>query len=251
MRYLFVIVLIAFPIAAQSEQCKTTPYTKIFKCPAATITLEGEKYPDTEDCSDVSISKESGFYTNSKGTHLPLMSLNTLLANDEDFSKRVWMANDVQCADANTIIISYFGGGNCVGCERIVKYTFGTDGELKDARLPKPKSNRTWMVGERCKGFELSLWDKFSDAGYKAKYVVKTGDGLTFIAERNISEGNPNPSDVSHVLFPDDFVSEKTPQLKAWLNCVTGKYSWYIYGNGELIDKGKYSFIREGVEEKW
>lgn len=231
---------------------KTTPYTKTFKCSAATITVEGEKYPDDLDCSDVPVSKEGVFYTNSKGTHLPMTSVNTLLANDEDFSQRVWMADDVKCASSNTIIISYFGGGNCVGCERSVKYTFGGDGELKDARLPKPpKSNRTWMLGEKCLGFELSLSDKFSDAGYKAKYVVNTGDGLTFVAEKIVSDGNPNPSDASHVLFPDDFVVEKTPQLKAWLNCSDGKYSWYIYGNGELIDKGKYSFIREGVKEKY
>ena len=78
---------------------------------------------------------------------------------------------------------------------------------------------------------------------FTAKYVVHSSDGSTFIAEKKADDFA-----TSKVVFPDDFLDEKT-KLKAWMNCVHMSYKWYIYADDTLANKGTASFEREGVRK--
>lgn len=101
------------------------------------------------------------------------------------------------------------------------------------------ESKRVWM-SLACYKWNLGVWDKLMNGPYPAKYVVKAGDGRTFIAEKH----GDDDANTAQVVFPDDFHDEKT-NLKAWINCQYGEnYTWAIYANDALIDSGAIAFSR-------
>jgi hypothetical protein len=104
------------------------------------------------------------------------------------------------------------------------------------------ETKRVWQLSE-CFTFRLAVRDKMLGGEFTAKYVVRSSDGTTFIAEKRADD-----FESSRVLFPDDFYDEKT-KLKAWIICDLMTYKWYIYADNTLVDKGIASFAREGVKK--
>lgn len=101
---------------------------------------------------------------------------------------------------------------------------------------------RVWQLSE-CFTFRLAVRDKMLGGEFTAKYVVRSSNGSTFIAEKKADD-----FESSRVVFPDDFYDEKT-KLKAWIICDLMTYKWYIYANNTLVDKGTAAFAREGVKK--
>lgn len=98
---------------------------------------------------------------------------------------------------------------------------------------------RVWQMSS-CFKFELGVRDKMLGGKFTAKFVVKSANGSTFVAEEKVDEG-------SKVVFPDDFHDERT-KLKMGMVCHMS-YKWYIYADNILVDKGTASFAREGVRK--
>lgn len=101
---------------------------------------------------------------------------------------------------------------------------------------------RVWQMSS-CFTFRLAVRDKMVGGEFTAKYVVRSSDGSTFIAEKKSDDFSG-----SEVIFPDDFHDEKT-KLKAWMDCDHMTYKWYIYADNTMVDKGRGSFTREGVRK--
>lgn len=90
----------------------------------------------------------------------------------------------------------------------------------------------------------LSVWDKYSvNQNYKVKYIVKTSQNLTFVAER---DGVARDGRSAEVLFPDDFVIQETGK-KAWIDSDGKECIWEIYVNNILEDSGTISFVRTTI----
>ena len=90
-----------------------------------------------------------------------------------------------------------------------------------------------WVSAISCK-LRLSVWNRWdANPTYTAKYIVKTKNGLTLIAEK---EGVAHEPESSEVVFPDDFFVEGT---RIQPSCTNGAdYRWEIYVNNVLVDKG-------------
>jgi hypothetical protein len=85
--------------------------------------------------------------------------------------------------------------------------------------------------------FSLNVREKLMlSPTYKAKYVVKTADGRTFVAER---QGKEDQGDHSKVIFPNDFREDRLG-MNAWAACDGAEYFWEIYANGKFIEGGSF-----------
>lgn len=93
-----------------------------------------------------------------------------------------------------------------------------------------------WLAGA-CGRLEFSAWDKFNvHPPYHIKYIVKHSR-FTYIAEK-ISGLN---GEVSHAIFPDDFVDSTGGAAIVSLPCISDKISYEIYGNETRIESGDIS----------
>jgi hypothetical protein len=88
----------------------------------------------------------------------------------------------------------------------------------------------------------MNAWDKLSvGKEYEVEYIIKANDGMTYIARK---QGIAENVDFSKVVFPNDFVDEKT-NLPAYANCTgNAKYDWSIMVNRKDIDDGYLDFGR-------
>ncbi len=133
--------LIIASVGAHADYCPgasetTTPFSKSFRCPAATVSVTGERYPaQYASCYNIPIKKETVFFSRGNAKPDPSTTIGSLLSKDPDFGPRTWDVSSVQCTGPDEIAIVYWSGGNCTGCERAVTYHFNPDGKLTGATL--------------------------------------------------------------------------------------------------------------------
>lgn len=117
-----------------------TRYELSRNCPAATLMLKGEINPDRyASClGDVPYAGERVYYLDQDGAWRELPGVESLLPAGDDFRTRVWAAGraeNVACDGKDAVSVTYWSGGNCDGCERVVSYRFTPDGKLESAEF--------------------------------------------------------------------------------------------------------------------
>lgn len=138
------------PILAFADECpadgetvQTISYQSATSCPIGRVVIDGRRNPDKyASCLGLVPATEEHVSIESARSSRRLPRVNDLIAKDSslsvsernDFVGRIWMASDVKC-DGDKIHITYWGGGNCDGCERQVTYQFSPSGRLVSERL--------------------------------------------------------------------------------------------------------------------
>jgi hypothetical protein len=171
-----VLAFVSTPAFAFADVCPdpktpvtTTPYAEETKCPVVTILVKGESNPPRyASClGDVPSSKESVSFHGLDGVERSLPTVLMMLpkpmlhpdrsppskqrlAEYGDFRRRTWIASDVRCRGSDGVSIYYWGGGNCVGCERFAEYRFSKHGTLLRSYLrPFQESDRQALTAPR------------------------------------------------------------------------------------------------------
>lgn len=145
MKRLIAIAVLVLPMSSIADVCppigeavKTTPYTKTYRCSATSIIVEGETNPEKyQEClGDVPAAKEAAYSISGNKPRERLPSINTLAPKSDLLAiTKVWMATDAHCQNDGSIVVDYWGGGNCRNCARSVQYTFDENGKFKKASL--------------------------------------------------------------------------------------------------------------------
>lgn len=248
MRIYFLVVAAMLSVNARADVCPAEgepivakPYKRIKRCPAAAISVEGERNPEKySSCLNlVPQAKEQVFYREGEGKYAPLPTVNSLLTQDTDFPSRLWVASEITCKGKSAISIQYWSGGNCDACERVIDYTFDPTGKLENSQLKPLSQGPTWLTSA-CYQFHLSVSDKFSNRPFRVRYTLSSRDGTTYVAQKVATDDNS-----STAVFPSDFRYEKGG-MQAYANCHdSDEYSWRIYANDKLVDSGTLSFSRD------
>jgi hypothetical protein len=111
------------------------------------VVIEGERNPEKyESClGDVPIDHES-VYLHKDEVRTPLSILDLAPVYPIDRT-RTWMVSDVYCGIDNSIVVTYWGGGNCSKCEQFIQYEFNDTGHVAKSN-PISYSNFSKIKGE-------------------------------------------------------------------------------------------------------